>query len=122
MDRKDKMLVGALVPKNYGKELFDKLNNSFPHRRKQVVPMTYLVRTLLGMWFDGKIDVNMEDINAYKADHRKTNRLGNQVLDAAHKAGQIAAAEQLPINVNPYDPSTKSWELWNSGWKHYFNS
>lgn len=121
MNRKDKMLVGALVPKDYGKELFDKLNQDFPQRRRRVLPMTYLMRTLLGMWYDGKIVIKQSDIDAYKADRRKTNRYGNQVLEAAQRAGIEAAAQNMPIDVNPYDPESKSYAAWVEGWKSYFS-
>lgn len=119
MNRKDKVLIGALVPKAYGRELFDKLNGMA--RRRNVLPMTYLVRTLLGMWFDGRIEISSEDIEAYELDHRRTNRYGNQVLDVAHKAGKDAASNGMPLTSNPYDPESKSFITWNDGWKSYFS-
>jgi hypothetical protein len=116
MDRKDKTLLGALFPKDYANELFDKLQNHYPRTR-----MSYLIRTFFGMWFDGKIVISQKDINQYKADRRKTNRFGNQIIAGAMREGMEAAAQSYPASSNPHKENSAARTAWDDGWKSFYS-
>lgn len=117
MDRSDKNLVGALVPKAYAAEIHDKLASDF----RRPVPLTYLVRTLLGLWFDGEIIIKPSDIETYKADRRKNNKFGEAIADGAFREGLAAAEAGHPFSTNPHGSQSKAYQAWAEGWNAFFN-
>lgn len=113
----DKKMIGAYVPETYEMEIVDKLQREFPG-----TPLTYLVRALLGLWFNGKIKLTTADLKRYRLDGRKyTVKPRQRIPEGVEGEGWKAAEENIPLLANPYRLGQEAG-LWEQGWYKFYST
>ena len=124
MTEQKRRMIGALYPDKYAQELYDRLHKKFPKAH-----MTALFRALLGMWFDGKIEVKAADLKHYRLDARAYNSFGRPdavnrkgIPEGAEGEGYIAADMNMPKIANSYPADSEEYAAWDKGWDRYFNT
>lgn len=128
-DNKQKML-GAYFPENYEREIVDRFQQQHPH-----MPMTSMVRALVGLWFNGKIKITQADLKRYRLDRRKyTIKPRPRIPDGIEGEGWQAAASGIPMLANPYkltknasgvpevDYEAPDAVAWAKGWNSYYTT